>query len=102
MTAVSGSGPAYVYHFLNALIEGGVAEGLAPETARKLAVATVLGAAEMVARSSESPLALADQVKSPGGTTMAGCQVLADGKWEEILRNAVAAARRRAAEFSAK
>jgi pyrroline-5-carboxylate reductase len=55
-----------------------------------------------VQASSDTPLALADQVKSPGGTTVAGCQVLADRQWESILKEAVAAARRRAAELSGK
>lgn len=101
VTAVSGSGPAYVYHFLNALIEGGVAEGLTAEAARQLAVQTVIGAAKMVAGNPAlSPLDLAAQVKSPNGTTVAACAVLEAGKWEEILRDAVAAARKRAAELS--
>jgi pyrroline-5-carboxylate reductase len=101
VTAVSGSGPAYVYHFLNALIEGGVAEGLSPEVARTLAVQTVLGAAKMVEQSADSPISLANQVKSPNGTTVAGCNVLAERGWEAALKEAVAAARRRAGELSA-
>ncbi|MDE1172021.1 MAG: pyrroline-5-carboxylate reductase [Verrucomicrobium sp.] len=100
VTAVSGSGPAYVYHFLNALIEGGIEQGLSPEAARELAVQTVRGAAGMVAASSESPLALAAQVKSPNGTTLAGCRVLEEGNWEKILREAVAAARARSEALS--
>ncbi len=100
VTALSGSGPAYVFHFLNALIEGGVAEGLPPALARTLALQTVIGAAKLVAASGESPLALADQVKSPNGTTVAACNLLAERHWEETLRAALAAARRRAAELS--
>jgi pyrroline-5-carboxylate reductase len=101
VTAVSGSGPAYVYHFLNALIEGGAAQGLAPEVARRLAVQTVIGAAKMVGENPAlSPLDLAAQVKSPNGTTVAACAVLESRKWEEALRDAVAAARKRAAELS--
>ncbi|HEY8966114.1 MAG TPA: pyrroline-5-carboxylate reductase, partial [Candidatus Methylacidiphilales bacterium] len=101
VTAVSGSGPAYVYHFLNALIEGGIEQGLDPETAKRLAVQTAVGAAKMVGASDLSPVALADQVKSPGGTTLAGCSVLAEADWEGTIRKAVAAARKRAGELSA-
>ena len=101
VTAVSGSGPAYVYHFVNALIAGGVAEGLSPEVARLLAAQTVIGAGRMVAENPAfSPLDLAAQVKSPNGTTVAACVVLEERQWEEILRAAVAAARKRAAELS--
>ncbi|SDU19792.1 pyrroline-5-carboxylate reductase [Verrucomicrobium sp. GAS474] len=99
VTAVSGSGPAYVYHFLNALIAGGIAEGLSPAVAKQLAVQTAIGAAKMVGASDLSPIALADQVKSPGGTTVAGCNVLAEAGWEDSLQKAVAAARRRATEM---
>ena len=99
VTALSGSGPAYVFHFLNALIAGGIAEGLPPETARTLALQTVLGAAKLVATTGESPLTLADQVKSPNGTTVAACNLLAERHWEETLRAAIAAARRRATEL---
>jgi len=100
VTALSGSGPAYVFHFLNALIEGGIAEGLDPATARTLALQTVIGAAKLAAQSPDSPLTLANQVKSPNGTTVAACNVLAERDWEGILRAAIAAARRRAAELS--
>lgn len=101
VTALSGSGPAYVYHFIHALIDGGEALGLDRKLARDLAVQTVLGGAEMVQRHIElSPLELADQVKSPGGTTLAACQVLEGGGFEPLVRQAMAAAKTRAQELA--
>jgi len=87
ITALSGSGPAYVFHFLDALIRGGVQIGLDEKLAHDLALQTVAGAADLAAQSSLTPLELAAQVKSPRGTTLAGCAVLEEN---EALNNLVA------------
>ena len=93
VTALSGSGPAFVYRFAQALAEGGIAMGLAPDLADRLARATVAGAAS-VARDASQPLAaLADRVASKGGSTRMGLDVLDDGK---ALAGLVAAALRAA------
>ena len=97
ITALSGSGPAYVFHFLDALIRGAVALGLEEKLARELAIQTVLGSAELAAQSSLSPLDLAAQVKSPRGTTLAGCAVLEDhDALNDLMARCLAAAKARA------
>jgi len=101
VTALSGSGPAYVYHFIQAMIDGGEALGLDRKLSRELAVQTVTGAAAMVQRHVElSARELADQVKSPGGTTLAACGVLEQGDFEPLIIRAMAAAKQRAEELS--
>jgi len=76
VTAVSGSGPAYVFHLIEAMAAAGEAEGLAPDVAMKLARATVSGAGELAHRSGESAAQLRINVTSPGGTTAAALAVL--------------------------
>lgn len=76
VTAVSGSGPAYVFHLIEAMAAAGEAEGLSPEVAMKLARATVSGAGELAHRSGESAAQLRINVTSPGGTTAAALAVL--------------------------
>ncbi len=78
VTAVSGSGPAYVFHLIEAMAAGGVAQGLSPEVAMKLARATVCGAGELAFRSPEPASQLRINVTSPGGTTAAALAVLMD------------------------
>lgn len=76
VTAVSGSGPAYVFHLIEAMAAAGEAEGLSPEVAMQLARATVCGAGELAHRSEDSPAQLRINVTSPGGTTAAALAVL--------------------------
>lgn len=99
VTGLSGSGPAYVYLFIEALIEGGVSTGLSYAVARQLAVQTVIGSAGMVAVSNESPAVLKSRVMSPGGTTVSGLLVLEENKFKYAVMKAVAAATQRAEEL---
>jgi len=89
VTGLSGSGPAYVYQFVEALSDGGVAAGLPRDVATKLAAQTVLGAAKMVLETGQHPGALKDQVTSPGGTTIEGLHELEKGKLRATVMNAV-------------
>lgn len=92
VTGLSGSGPAYVYQFIEALSDGGVACGLPREVATKLAAQTVLGAAKMVLETGLHPGALKDMVTSPGGTTIEGIHELEKGKFRAVVMNAVRSA----------
>lgn len=101
VTAVSGSGPAYVFHLVECLAAAGAAAGLPPETAARLARATVEGAGEMLHQSPLSPETLRRNVTSPAGTTAAALEVLmADDGLAPLMERAVAAAKRRAGELS--
>lgn len=99
ITGVSGSGPAYVYYIMEALIEAAVSEGLTAEQAESLVIQTVRGAAEMVRITGESPAVLRQKVTSPGGTTEAALKVLHELQVNEAMKTAVAHARARAAEM---
>jgi pyrroline-5-carboxylate reductase len=92
VTGLSGSGPAYVFQFIEALSDGGVASGLPRDLATKLAAQTVLGAAKMVLETGQHPGALKDQVTSPGGTTIEGLHELEKGRMRAIVMSAVRAA----------
>lgn len=101
VTAVSGSGPAYVFLLTECLAEAGVRAGLAPELAARLARATVAGAGELMHRSALDPTTLRHNVTSPGGTTAAALDVLmAPGGLADLMARAVAAAARRSRELS--
>jgi len=99
VTAVSGSGPAYVFWFIEQLAASAEKLGLEKETALKLAMHTVLGAAKLAASSSEAPASLRKNVTSKGGTTEAALKVFDEEKLAERFARAVAAASRRATEL---
>jgi pyrroline-5-carboxylate reductase len=92
VTGLSGSGPAYVYLFIEALSDGGVAAGLPRDIATRLAAQTVLGSARMVLETGLHPGMLKDMVTSPGGTTIEGLHELEKGKMRGALISAVRAA----------
>jgi pyrroline-5-carboxylate reductase len=101
VTAVSGSGPAYVFLLAEALARAGAAAGLPPELAMKLARETVAGAGELLSRSPLDPSVLRHNVTSPGGTTAAALDVLmASDGLDPLMRRAVAAATRRSRELA--
>ncbi len=100
VTAVSGSGPAYFFYMMQAIIDAAVREGLDAETARLLSLETALGAARLAIESTENPDILQKQVTSPGGTTEAAIQVLNDYGVQNTLQKAVSAARARGNELA--
>jgi pyrroline-5-carboxylate reductase len=100
VTAVSGSGPAYVFHFIECLTAAARKAGLPDDVARLLAMQTVYGAASLAADSGEDPGTLRRQVTSPNGTTQAALEVLmGDDRLEKLVEEAVDAARRRSIEL---
>ena len=101
VTALSGSGPAFVYFFAEAMIDGGIRGGLSPQLAAKLCFQTVVGAAAMLVESGMSPRELREMVTSPGGTTLAGLAALDQRQFRETVIAAVEAANRRAHELAA-
>ena len=100
VTAVSGSGPAYLFEFAVAFRAAAVASGLPPATAEKLAFETIRGAAKLLETSGEDPVKLRDAVTSPGGTTEAALKVFQAGHFRQIFADAVAAAKRRSEELA--
>lgn len=99
VTAVSASGPAYVFWFIEQLAKSAQALGLSPQVSMKLALQTALGAAMLAARSKEPPAVLRERVTSRGGTTEAALQVFEEARLAEHFRRAVEAASRRGAEM---
>ena len=100
VTALSGSGPAYVFLFLESLMAGAQALGLSAEQARTLAFATLAGSTQLAAESTETPAVLRERVTSKGGTTAAALDVFAELHFSTIVAQAMAAANERAAELS--
>lgn len=99
VTGVSGSGPAYVYTFIESLADGGVAEGLPRAQALELAVKTVQGAAMMVSETGLHPALLRDMVTSPDGTTIEALTTLEDQGFRSAVINAVRTASQKAEEM---
>jgi pyrroline-5-carboxylate reductase len=99
VTALSGSGPAYVFWFIEQLAAAGEKLGLEAQSAQRLALATVRGAAELAAGAEEPPAVLRERVTSKGGTTEAALKVFADERMGERLARALEAASRRGAEL---
>lgn len=100
VTAVSGSGPAYIFHFIECLTAAAESAGLPAETARLLAMQTVYGAASLAKESAETPTRLREQVTSPNGTTAAALGVLmGEDRLKTLLTEAVEAARKRSVEL---
>jgi pyrroline-5-carboxylate reductase len=99
VTGLSGSGPAFVYLFIEALADGGVRAGLPRDKALRYAAQTVLGAAAMVQETGKHPGELKDMVTSPGGTTIAGIASLEEGAFRGTVIKAVEAAWKRSKEL---
>ena len=99
VTALSGSGPAYVFYFMEAMTTAGVEIGLTREQAHQLSLATFIGAGELVRSTGESPKSLRQKVTSPGGTTQAAIGSMEDDDLQAQIINAIYAARKRAREL---
>lgn len=100
VTAVSGSGPAYFFYLMEAMIEAGVALGLDEALAHDLATETALGAARMAREAGEAPGTLRRNVTSPGGTTEAAINTMDQGKVAQVMHQALASAASRAQEMA--
>jgi len=100
VTAVSGSGPAYFFYFMEAMEKAAVEMGLNNDQARLLTIETALGAAKMALLSSSDPAELRKQVTSPGGTTEQALNTFMDGNLEGLVKEAMDAAQQRSIELS--
>lgn len=99
VTGLSGCGPAYVYYFMEALVEAGVEGGLSLESSRALTMQTLIGAANMIKETGESPQVLRRKVSSPGGATIAAVEVFERYQFNEGVRQAIARATERSREM---
>jgi pyrroline-5-carboxylate reductase len=102
VTALSGSGPGYLFRIMECLVKAGVSVGLDEEISTRLVVQTFLGASVLAKESGERLSRLREQVTSPGGTTAAGLAVLERRGVEEMMRGAVLAAHERSIELGRK
>ncbi len=100
VTALSGSGPAYVFYLVEAMVEGGIAVGLNREDAATLTLSTLSGSIKLMTEQNESPERLRKKVTSPGGTTEAAFMVMTSHRVKESIIKAIAAAARRSKELS--
>jgi pyrroline-5-carboxylate reductase len=101
VTALSGSGPAYVFLLAEAMQAAGAAQGLSEDTARALALQTIFGAARMLVESGEPAATLRQRVTSPNGTTQAAIETFEAGGFRELVGRAIARATERGRELSA-
>lgn len=99
VTALSGSGPAYVYYMVEALEEAAIAKGLSNEVVRELVIQTFEGAAAMLRQTGEDPKLLRKNVTSPGGTTEAGLKALESRLFKETIQECINSAERRSREL---
>lgn len=99
VTAISGSGPAYVFFFIEAMIEGGVKMGLSNEQAKQLAIGTFIGASNLAQSSTEPISVLREKVTSKGGTTYAAINSMQQAQMSELFQTALMAAQKRAHEL---
>ena len=104
VTGVSGSGPAYVFNLIEAMIKAGINEGLLPEVSKKLVISTVIGAGELARQAKETPEQLRINVTSPNGTTEAGLRYLMNEEngLEQLIGKTVRAAVARSRELGKK
>ena len=105
VTALSGSGPAYFFYMMEAMINAGIKEGLSPESTKKLVLQTALGASQMAVNTlndGENISALRERVTSKGGTTEAGLKHLHANNFQDIIEKAIHSARKRSEELSKK
>ena len=100
VTAISGSGPAYVFYVAEAMKEAALALGLTPQTADLLVRQTILGAGRLLSASREEPQELRRRVTSPGGTTEAALKVMEEGQLKSLFVKALARAAERSQELS--
>jgi pyrroline-5-carboxylate reductase len=100
VTALSGSGPAYFFYFMEAMEKAAIEMGLSEENARLLTIETAVGASKMALLSSSDPAELRKQVTSPGGTTEQALNTFMQGKMDELVRKAMEAAKQRSIELS--
>ncbi|RME65859.1 MAG: hypothetical protein D6778_05655 [Nitrospirae bacterium] len=98
VTALSGSGPAFVAYFIQALVEAGIREGLSIEDSRKLVLQTIKGTVKLI-EDGRSPSQVIDMVSSPGGTTVEGLFVLDQGRLKATIKKAIRAARERSEQL---
>jgi pyrroline-5-carboxylate reductase len=101
VTALSGSGPAYIFYMIEAMTEAGIQAGLGPDNSAIMTLATMEGAIRLMKERNESPEILRRKVTSPGGTTEAALKVMENNKFKQCIIDAVAAAARRSKELSA-
>ncbi|HET7657080.1 MAG TPA: pyrroline-5-carboxylate reductase, partial [Bacillales bacterium] len=99
VTGLSGSGPAYIYYFVEAMEEAAAEAGLKQDVAKELIVQTLVGAAEMLKTSKDQPAVLRKKITSPGGTTQAGLETLQQYKYQEALMACIKKAAARSIEL---